>query len=154
MKLFLTHTMFSLTNSGVSEDEDGEHSNGESVNSVYRIKYERAARELEFTKRRLQTQHEHDLEQLVGLKKQLEKKVSLSFCDLSLQLDYIIFIYYYIWHCQCNELIICVHIAVNGRLRGGGGTAPGGGAMETEAPKDDERDERSADPVGGAERSQ
>lgn len=56
----------------VSEDEDGDSANGE---SVYRIKYERAARELEFTKRRLQTQHEHDLEQLVGLKKQLEKKV-------------------------------------------------------------------------------
>lgn len=60
----------------ISEDEDGgETANGESANSVYRIKYERAARELEFTKRRLQTQHEHDLEQLVGLKKQLEKKV-------------------------------------------------------------------------------
>lgn len=38
------------------------------------MKYERAAEELEFTKRRLQTQHEHDLDQLVGLKKQLEKK--------------------------------------------------------------------------------
>lgn len=59
----------------ISEDEDGDNANGESANSVYRIKYERAARELEFTKRRLQTQHEHDLEQLVGLKKQLEKKV-------------------------------------------------------------------------------
>lgn len=45
---------------------------------MYRIKYERAARELEFTKRRLQTQHEHDLEQLVGLKKQLEKKVKVT----------------------------------------------------------------------------
>lgn len=53
----------------ISEDEDGDNANGESGNSVYRIKYERAARELEFTKRRLQTQHEHDLEQLVGLKK-------------------------------------------------------------------------------------
>lgn len=40
------------------------------------MKYERAAKELEFTKRRLQTQHEHDLDQLVGLKKQLEKKLT------------------------------------------------------------------------------
>ncbi|XP_049538859.1 serine-rich adhesin for platelets isoform X5 [Anopheles darlingi] len=42
----------------------------------YRQRYERVARELEFTKKRLQTQHEHDLEQLVGLKKQLEKKLA------------------------------------------------------------------------------
>lgn len=60
----------------VSEDEDGENENGETAGGVYKLKYERVARELEFTKRRLQTQHEHDLEQLVGLKKQLEKKVS------------------------------------------------------------------------------
>lgn len=58
---------------GISEDEDPD--NEESINGVYKLKYERVARELEFTKRRLQTQHEHDLEQLVGLKKQLEKKV-------------------------------------------------------------------------------
>jgi myosin-18 len=32
-------------------------------------------KELEFTKRRLQQQHEDDMDQLVGLKKQLEKKV-------------------------------------------------------------------------------
>lgn len=57
---------------GISEDEDGEH---EDAGGVYKLKYERVARELEFTKRRLHTQHEHDLEQLVGLKKQLEKKV-------------------------------------------------------------------------------
>lgn len=58
---------------GISEDEDAEHEEG--AGGVYKLKYERVARELEFTKRRLQTQHEHDLEQLVGLKKQLEKKV-------------------------------------------------------------------------------
>ena len=50
-------------------DEDGE-------NSIYKQKYERALKELEFTKRRLQQQHEDDMEQLIGLKKQLEKKVS------------------------------------------------------------------------------
>ncbi len=50
-------------------DEDGE-------NSIYKQKYERAIKELEFTKRRLQQQHEDDMEQLIGLKKQLEKKVS------------------------------------------------------------------------------
>lgn len=58
------------------EDEDGE---GNGDNSVYKSKYERAIRELEFTRRRLQQQHEDDLEQLVGLKKQLEKKVRIEF---------------------------------------------------------------------------
>lgn len=49
------------------------------------MKYERAAKELEFTKRRLQTQHEHDLDQLVGLKKQLEKKLSDAFEEVEEQ---------------------------------------------------------------------
>ena len=53
-------------------DEDGE-------NSIFKQKYERAMKELEFTKRRLQQQHEDDMEQLMGHKKQLEKKVKLIF---------------------------------------------------------------------------
>lgn len=57
----------------LEEDEDGDGNDG----GVYKQRYERAIKELEFTKRRLQQQHEDDLEQLVGLKKQLEKKVSL-----------------------------------------------------------------------------
>lgn len=59
----------------ISEDEEMLENDG-GVSSAYKMKYERVSRELEFTKRRLQTQHEHDLEQLIGLKKQLEKKVS------------------------------------------------------------------------------
>lgn len=56
----------------LEEDEDGDGCDG----GVYKQRYERAIKELEFTKKRLQQQHEDDLEQLVGLKKQLEKKVS------------------------------------------------------------------------------
>jgi myosin-18 len=59
-------------NGGVGSDEDGE---GDEDAGVYKQRYERTVRELEFTRRRLQQQHEDDLEQLVGLKKQLEKKV-------------------------------------------------------------------------------
>lgn len=59
---------------GISEDDE----EGEGDGGVYKQRYERALRELEFTKRRLQQQHEDDLEQLVGLKKQLEKKVRIS----------------------------------------------------------------------------
>lgn len=54
----------------VSDGEDGEDG------GVYKQRYEHAMRELEFTKRKMAQQHEDDLEQLVGLKKQLEKKVS------------------------------------------------------------------------------
>lgn len=65
----------------VLEDEDGDDEGA----SAYRLKYERVARELEFTKKRLQTQHEHDLEQLVGLKKQLEKKLSDAYEEVEEQ---------------------------------------------------------------------
>ncbi|XP_050745081.1 unconventional myosin-XVIIIa isoform X10 [Drosophila biarmipes] len=69
---------------GISEDEDAEHEDG-GGGGVYKLKYERVARELEFTKRRLHTQHEHDLEQLVGLKKQLEKKLSDAYEEVEEQ---------------------------------------------------------------------
>lgn len=62
------------------EDEDGENDGG-----VYKQRYERVARELEFTKRRLQQQHEDDLEQLVGLKKQLEKKLADAYEEVEEQ---------------------------------------------------------------------
>lgn len=56
-------------NGVASDGEEGEDG------GVYRQRYEHAIRELEFTKRKMAQQHEDDLEQLVGLKKQLEKKV-------------------------------------------------------------------------------
>lgn len=67
---------------GISEDEDGDNDDN---GGIYKMKYERVARELEFTKRRLQTQHEHDLEQLVGLKKQLEKKLNDAYEEVEEQ---------------------------------------------------------------------
>ncbi|KYB27001.1 Unconventional myosin-XVIIIa-like Protein [Tribolium castaneum] len=66
---------------GISEeDEDADVDGG-----VYKQRYERAVRELEFTKRRLQQQHEDDLEQLVGLKKQLEKKLTDAYEEVEEQ---------------------------------------------------------------------
>jgi myosin XVIII len=67
----------------VLEEEDGDNDEGSA--SAYRLKYERVSRELEFTKKRLQTQHEHDLEQLVGLKKQLEKKLADAYEEVEEQ---------------------------------------------------------------------
>lgn len=58
-------------NGVASDGEEG----GEDSSGVYKQRYEHAIRELEFTKRKMAQQHEDDLEQLVGLKKQLEKKV-------------------------------------------------------------------------------
>ncbi|PSN42313.1 hypothetical protein C0J52_11149 [Blattella germanica] len=69
-------------NGGVGSDEDEE---GEGDAGVYKQRYERTVRELEFTRRRLQQQHEDDLEQLVGLKKQLEKKLADAFEEVEEQ---------------------------------------------------------------------
>ena len=55
------------------EDDDGMEP------TIYKQKYERAMKELEYLKQRLQQQHEDDLEQLMALKKQLEKKVFFLF---------------------------------------------------------------------------
>ena len=70
MELMYSRGLDSL-NGGEGYDglDEGEHS------SIYKQKYERAAKELDYTKKRLQQQHEDDLEQLVAMKKQLEKKV-------------------------------------------------------------------------------
>nr|CAD7398400.1 unnamed protein product [Timema poppensis] len=67
---------------GIGSDEDDD---GEGDASLYKQRYERAVHELEFTRRRLQQQHEDDLEQLVGLKKQLEKKLADAFEEVEEQ---------------------------------------------------------------------
>lgn len=72
MELELMYSRNSEMN-GISEldSELGEE------DSAYKQRYERAMKELEFTRRRLQQQHQDDLEQLIALKKQLEKKVCI-----------------------------------------------------------------------------
>lgn len=68
----------SINENDVVVDDDVEINGGE-CDGVYKRRYERATKELEFTKKRLQQQHEDDLEQLIALKKQLEKKVNMKF---------------------------------------------------------------------------
>ncbi|XP_063988218.1 unconventional myosin-XVIIIa isoform X6 [Diachasmimorpha longicaudata] len=63
----------------VSDGEDGEDG------GVYKQRYEHAIRELEFIKRKMAQQHEDDLEQLVGLKKQLEKKLGDAYEEVEEQ---------------------------------------------------------------------
>ncbi|KAK6620967.1 hypothetical protein RUM43_011270 [Polyplax serrata] len=69
---------------GLSESE-GDLEDGGGDAALYKNKCERAMRELEFTRRRLQQQHEDDLEQLVALKKQLEKKLSDAYEEVDEQ---------------------------------------------------------------------
>ncbi|KAF5307416.1 hypothetical protein FQR65_LT06930 [Abscondita terminalis] len=66
---------------GVSEEDD----DGEGDGGVYKQRYERVRKELEFTKKRLHQQHEDDLEQLVALKKQLEKKLTDAYEEVEEQ---------------------------------------------------------------------
>ncbi|XP_046735172.1 unconventional myosin-XVIIIa isoform X1 [Diprion similis] len=66
-------------NGVASDGEDGDEG------GVYKQRYEHAVRELEFTKRKMAQQHEDDLEQLVGLKKQLEKKLADAYEEVEEQ---------------------------------------------------------------------
>lgn len=80
LEMELLYARSDLNGMNSEEDEDGEADGG-----VYKQRYERVARELEFTRRRLQQQHEDDLEQLVGLKKQLEKKLADAYEEVEEQ---------------------------------------------------------------------
>merc|ERR1712128_363571 len=58
---------------------------GDDDAGLYRGKYERAVADLDFTKRRLVEQHEEDMEQLMMLKKQLEKKINEAYDEVDEQ---------------------------------------------------------------------
>ncbi|KAH0549631.1 hypothetical protein KQX54_011416, partial [Cotesia glomerata] len=62
----------------------GEDNNQEDC-GIYKQRYEHAIRELKFTKRKMAQQHEDDLEQLVNLKKQLEKKLADAYEEVEKQ---------------------------------------------------------------------
>merc|ERR1719412_3191348 len=80
MELMYSRGMDSMNGGeGYEGMDEGEHS------SIFKQKYERAAKELEYTKQRLQQQHEDDLEQLVALKKQLEKKLNDAYEEVDEQ---------------------------------------------------------------------
>merc|ERR1719430_355756 len=70
MELMHSRAMEMSGHSGESDDDEGSNS------SLYKAKYERAVKELEYAKKKMSQQHEDDLEQLTALKKQLEKKLN------------------------------------------------------------------------------
>jgi len=53
-------------------------SDSEGDSSIYKLKYERAKKELKVFERRMQQQHDDDMEQMMVLKKQLDKKVGVK----------------------------------------------------------------------------
>ena len=70
MELMHSRAMEMSGHGGESDDDEGSNS------SLYKAKYERAVKELEYAKKKMSQQHEDDLEQLTALKKQLEKKLN------------------------------------------------------------------------------
>merc|ERR1719318_1908664 len=70
IEMELLHSRALEINGGESDDEEGSNS------SLYKAKYERAVKELEYAKKKMSQQHEDDLEQLTAMKKQLEKKLN------------------------------------------------------------------------------
>merc|ERR1719462_907476 len=70
MELMHSRAMEMTGHGGESDDDEGSNS------SLYKAKYERAVKELEYAKKKMSQQHEDDLEQLTALKKQLEKKLN------------------------------------------------------------------------------
>ena len=53
--------------------------------SIFRLKYERTINELDEAKRRLVNQHEDDLEQMMTIKKQMEKKLNEAYEEVDEQ---------------------------------------------------------------------
>ena len=74
MEMELLYSRAIDMNGGLGDSDDGVGT--EKGSSILRQKYERAAKDLEYAKKRLAQQHEDDMEQLMALKKQLEKKVT------------------------------------------------------------------------------
>ena len=52
---------------------------------MFRLKYERTINELDEAKRRLVSQHEDDLEQMMMIKKQMEKKLNEAYEEVDEQ---------------------------------------------------------------------
>jgi len=59
--------------------------NGDDDEGMYRLKYERTINELDEAKRRLVSQHEDDLEQMMMIKKQMEKKLNEAYEEVDEQ---------------------------------------------------------------------
>ncbi|XP_045503326.1 unconventional myosin-XVIIIa isoform X2 [Colias croceus] len=83
LELELLH--WRASDGGGAEPSDSEGSEAESAGDKYKRRWERAHRELQLLRAQLRRQHEDDLEQLVSVKKQLEKKVQDAYEEVEEQ---------------------------------------------------------------------
>lgn len=77
LELELLHWRSAETGNAEPSDSEGSEADASASGDKYKRRYERAHRELQLLRAQLRRQHEDDLEQLVAVKKQLEKKVCL-----------------------------------------------------------------------------
>ncbi|CAH2238928.1 jg13736 [Pararge aegeria aegeria] len=78
LELELLHWRSAENGGAEPSDSEGSEADGGSSSEKYKRRFERAHRELQLLRAQLRRQHEDDLEQLVTVKKQLEKKVKNS----------------------------------------------------------------------------
>ncbi|CAG4932431.1 unnamed protein product [Colias eurytheme] len=83
LELELLH--WRASDGGGAEPSDSEGSEAEGAGDKYKRRWERAHRELQLLRAQLRRQHEDDLEQLVSVKKQLEKKVQDAYEEVEEQ---------------------------------------------------------------------
>ena len=75
MELELLHWRSAENGGAEPSDSEGSEAEVGVTSDKYKRRFERAHRELQLLRAQLRRQHEDDLEQLVSVKKQLEKKV-------------------------------------------------------------------------------
>ncbi|KAK2715694.1 hypothetical protein QYM36_010311 [Artemia franciscana] len=78
------------TSQYIAASVTSEDFNADAVAAIYKQKYERCCRDLEFMKEKLRAQHEDDLDQMVSIEKQLEKKCPMEtkgLCGLDVDVD-------------------------------------------------------------------
>lgn len=80
LELELLHWRSAEGGGAEPSDSEGSEADATAGADKYKRRYEQAHRELQLLRAQLRRQHEDDLEQLVNVKKQLEKKVSYPFC--------------------------------------------------------------------------
>ncbi|XP_052739018.1 unconventional myosin-XVIIIa isoform X2 [Bicyclus anynana] len=85
LELELLHWRSAENGGAEPSDSEGSEADGGSSGEKYKRRFERAHRELQLLRAQLRRQHEDDLEQLVTVKKQLEKKVQDAYEEVEEQ---------------------------------------------------------------------
>ncbi|XP_075983921.1 myosin heavy chain-like isoform X2 [Anticarsia gemmatalis] len=85
LELELLHWRSADTGGAEPSDSEGSEADAAASGDKYKRRFERAHRELQLLRAQLRRQHEDDLEQLVTVKKQLEKKVQDAYEEVEEQ---------------------------------------------------------------------